>query len=61
VTIKRVLATGNGFAFSVACRNCREEFAFVVPTTPPGPFDSHCPKCQDLFDLAKGDDEPAVE
>ena len=61
MTIKSVKGSPNGFEFSVACRDCRHEFNFSVPVTPPGPFDSRCPQCEQLYDLAKRDDEAAPE
>jgi hypothetical protein len=57
MTIKRVLAIPAGFEFSVACRGCRHEFTFIVPTMPPGPYSSRCPECEHIYDLAKRDDE----
>lgn len=59
MTIQSVIATATGFQFSVKCRGCHHEFTFVVPTTPPGPFNSRCPECEQVYDLAKRDDEPS--
>jgi hypothetical protein len=61
MTIKSVIAIPTGFEFSVACRGCRHEFKFGVPVAPPGPFNSRCPQCEQVYDLAKRDDEPPSE
>jgi predicted Zn-ribbon and HTH transcriptional regulator len=58
VTIKKIVGKPDRIEYTVVCRSCGYKFKFSVPK-PAGPFNSHCPKCQQAYDINRRD--PAAE